>query len=168
MVKVFLGLGSNVGDSLATLRQAFENLAPHFQELVPSSIVLSEPMYVLDQPKFYNQVLMGQTDLAIRDLLHLAQHIQVNLGRTQTYRNGPRVLDIDILYYGDIILDEPDLTIPHPRLHERLFVLQPLAELDPLWVCPKSQKTAGELLKECYQNQNITKALPIVPSPLIP
>ncbi len=164
MIKVFLGLGSNLGDSLTHLSQARALLSPHLQDFKASSIVLSEPMYVLDQPKFYNQVVMGSTDLSPHELLKLTQEIQDTIGRIKNYRFGPRSIDIDILYYGNFMVSDTDLIIPHPRIHERLFVLQPLVELDPQWVCPQTHKTVSELIKDYYQNQAIQKPLPIVES----
>lgn len=152
MVTVFLGLGSNLGESLNHLREAYHLLTPYFDNLVVSNIVQSDPMYVVDQPKFYNQVLKGSTHLSARELLVLTQDIQEKIGRVKTYRNGPRTIDIDILYFSDLVLSEPDFVIPHPLIHERLFVLQPLVELDPTWVCPKSRKSAANLLSDYIQS----------------
>jgi 2-amino-4-hydroxy-6-hydroxymethyldihydropteridine diphosphokinase len=152
MVTVFLGLGSNLGESITHLNEAYHLLNPYFHNLVASNIVQSDPMYVIDQPKFYNQVLKGSTHLSARELLVLTQDIQEKIGRVKTYRNGPRTIDIDILYFGDLVLSEPDFVIPHPRIHERLFVLQPLVELDPTWVCPNSRKSAADLLSDYIQS----------------
>lgn len=162
MTTVFLGLGSNLGESLVHLREAYHLLNPYFHNLVASSIVQSDPMYVVDQPKFYNQVLKGSTDLSARELLNHIQTIQEKIGRVKTYRHGPRSIDIDILYFGDLVLSEPDLEIPHPRIHERLFVLQPLVELEPSWMCPKTRKSAADLLTDYIQGHGDYEPLFIV------
>jgi len=143
---VLIGLGSNLGDRLENLRRAQEALRAHLQILRASRVYLTEPWGYADQPTFLNQVLVGQTDLPPHALLDAAKSIELELGREPTFRYGPRVIDIDILAYGDLVLKTPRLTIPHPRLAERAFVLVPLAEVAPKWRHPITGLTATEML----------------------
>lgn len=125
-----LGLGSNLGDSSATIRAALDALAAEHELLRVSPFYLSEPWGVEDQPPFVNAVAVIATDLAPEDLLESLKAIEARLGRVPSYRWGPRALDLDILLYDDVRVDRPELQIPHPRMHERAFVLVPLAEVD--------------------------------------
>ena len=129
----FVGLGANLGDREATIRNAASLLAASRL----STIRETEPWGFEDQPKFLNAVAELETDLTARDLLDRLLVVEQSLGRTREGpRWGPRTIDLDLLLYGDERLDEPDLTVPHPHLHERLFVLEPLAELDPALEVP--------------------------------
>lgn len=125
-----LGLGSNLGDSSATIRAALDALAAEHELLRVSPFYRSEPWGVEDQPPFVNAVAVIATDLAPEDLLESLKAIEARLGRVPSYRWGPRALDLDILLYDDVRVDRPELQIPHPRMHERAFVLVPLAEVD--------------------------------------
>jgi len=130
-VRMFLSLGSNLGDRLATLAQARVLLdGPGLRIVVTSSVYETLPWGVTDQPSYLNQVLEGQTTLSPRQLLHRCQAVETRLGRVRSTRWGPRIIDVDILLYGALEINEPDLTIPHPQLAHRAFVLVPLAELD--------------------------------------
>ncbi len=131
MNRVFLSLGSNVGDRLAQLRRAREAIARQVRVLAASSIYETEPWGYTEQPGFLNQVLMGETDLGPGMLLDFVKFLEAELGRTPTFRYGPREIDIDILFYGNLVMETPQLVIPHPRLHERAFVLVPLEEIAP-------------------------------------
>jgi 2-amino-4-hydroxy-6-hydroxymethyldihydropteridine diphosphokinase len=106
---------------------------------------------VTDQPVFLNQVVMGSTNIVPAELVTLTKALQQQIGRTKTYQNGPREIDIDILYYDDLILDKDELVIPHPRIAERLFVLDPLCELMPDWVCPITRKRVQMMRDELLQ-----------------
>jgi 2-amino-4-hydroxy-6-hydroxymethyldihydropteridine diphosphokinase len=128
---VYIAMGTNLGDRLGNLRAAIAALAPDIQRLDESSIYETEPWGYADQPPFLNMVLRAATDLSSRDLLNRLKGIESTLGRMPSFRNGPRLIDLDILFYDDIILDTPALVIPHPRLHQRAFVLVPLAEIAP-------------------------------------
>jgi 2-amino-4-hydroxy-6-hydroxymethyldihydropteridine diphosphokinase len=152
MATVILALGSNIGDRHSYLEKACDGLKTYVADFKPSRIIETNPLYVTDQPAFLNQVVMGVVDISVADLFHKTKELQQHIGRTKTYLNGPREIDIDILYYDDLILDTDDLTLPHPRIAERLFVLQPLFEIAPHWLCPRANKSVqmmrDELLKK--------------------
>ncbi len=128
---VFLGLGSNLGDRDAYLRAALVGLAPAYQIERVSGIYETAPQLVVDQPVYHNLVCAGRAELAPHDLLRFLKALEQRLGRTPSYRYGPREIDLDLLLYGDQIINTPDLTVPHPRMAERAFVLAPLAEIAP-------------------------------------
>lgn len=132
-MKAFIGLGSNLGEREAMIRQALDELArlPATQLMRASSLYDTEPTGEVDQPNFLNAVAQLETELTARQLLWNLLLIEKRLGRVRTQRWGPRTIDLDLLLYGDEVIDEPDLIVPHPRLHERMFALEPLAELDP-------------------------------------
>lgn len=129
MASVFLALGSNMGNRPDNLRRALEKLHPEYVIEKKSKVYESEPMYLSSQPRFYNMVVGGTTELAPLELLRHAKEIEAALGRLPDTHNQPRPIDIDILLYGDEILESSELTIPHPRMHERAFVLLPLEEI---------------------------------------
>ena len=134
-----MGIGSNLGDREAYVRQALELLAeePGIELKEVSEIRETDPVGVVDQPRFLNAAARLSTDLAPRVLLERLLAIEHSLGRVRTAeRYGPRTIDLDLLLYGDRVVDEPGLSVPHPRLAERRFVLEPLAELDPALVVP--------------------------------
>jgi 2-amino-4-hydroxy-6-hydroxymethyldihydropteridine diphosphokinase len=123
----YVGLGSNLGDREGTLLAAAERLGPH--RLSP--IVETEPWGYSDQPRFLNAVAELETDLTPRELLDRLLEVERELGRVRGGpRYGPRTIDLDLLLYGDLVIDEPGLTVPHPRLGDRMFVLEPLFALD--------------------------------------
>jgi 2-amino-4-hydroxy-6-hydroxymethyldihydropteridine diphosphokinase len=128
---VYLGLGANLGDRIATLRAARDRLASAVDIVRSSSLYETPPWGVTNQPAFLNAVCLGQTALTPSELLVLLKNLERDLGRTATKRWGPRVIDLDILFFDDLILKTPTLTIPHPLLHERAFVLVPLSEIAP-------------------------------------
>lgn len=147
MEEVFIALGSNLGDQSDNLARARDALSAFVQIDACSSELETRPQYVVDQPRFLNMVLRGRTDLTVRALLDRLQRLEKALGRTPTKRFGPRKIDLDILYFGHHVIDEPDLKIPHPRLAERDFVLLPLLEVAPEHRHPVSGKTTREMLK---------------------
>jgi 2-amino-4-hydroxy-6-hydroxymethyldihydropteridine diphosphokinase len=137
----YVGLGSNLGDREDNLRRALERL----QELGPlrvSSIRETDPVGITDQPRFLNAVVELETDLPARELLERLLAIERELGRdrAEEVRWGPRTIDLDLLLYGGETIDEPGLTVPHPRLAEREFVLEPLLELDPQLALPDGRR----------------------------
>ena len=133
MTLAYVGLGANLGDREATVRRALELLGA----ARVSTLIETEPWGFADQPRFLNAVAELETAESPRVLLDRLLEIERELGRTREGpRYGPRTIDLDLLLYGDLELDEPGLTVPHPRLHERLFVLEPLAELAPELVVP--------------------------------
>jgi len=129
----FVGLGANLGVREKTLRRAIELLgaADDVDVLAVSQLRETEPVGVVDQPAFLNGAVAIETARAPRDLLDLLLEIERSLGRVREERWGPRTIDLDLLVYGAEVVDEPGLRVPHPRLHERRFALEPLAELQP-------------------------------------
>ena len=128
---IFLGLGTNLGDRAANLQAAWDALPPRVQPLRASRIYETPPWGFEAQPDFLNQVFEAHTPLAPLDLLAHIKQIETRLGRISTFRNGPRLIDIDILFYGDRVLTLPGLSLPHPRVQERAFMLIPLCDLAP-------------------------------------
>ena len=129
MVEAVLALGSNLGDRASNLRAAVNCMAEAGFALERASSVWETPPYPEGQPKFLNAVVVGETDLAPEGLLVAAKSCEARLGRTPTWRWGPRVVDIDILFYGSMQISSEELVIPHPLIAERAFVLVPLAEV---------------------------------------
>jgi 2-amino-4-hydroxy-6-hydroxymethyldihydropteridine diphosphokinase len=144
---VYIALGSNIGDRAENLRHAREQIAvPDLRVLRASSIYETAPRDVKDQPWFLNQVIECETDLFPRQLLARLQKIEKSMGRKRRIAKGPREIDLDILFFGDAVVKAPELEIPHPRIAERRFVLEPLAELAPEKKHPGSRKTVREML----------------------
>ena len=140
---VYLALGSNLGDRRANLGAAVERLRERVTIEALSALYETEPAYVTDQPRFLNAALRGRTALAAHALLAFVKQIERELGRAAGQRYGPRVVDIDVLLYGEQTIDTPDLTVPHPRMAERPFVLAPLAEIAPDLVPPGWGESVG-------------------------
>jgi len=152
----FIGLGSNLGDTRKQLAGARRRLTRAGVVIVrTSSLYRTEPVDELDQPWFRNQVLKVRTVLGPQELLDLALSIEREMKRVPTVSKGPRTIDIDILLAGETIIDTPGLTIPHPRLHLRRFVLVPLEELEPRLVHPVLGKTIRELLRACPDRSTV-------------
>ncbi len=145
---VFLALGSNLGERIANLRAGLEALAPEVRVVHQSKIYETPPWGFEDQRAFLNMAVQVETDLDPDELLNFLKRIEVRLGREPSFRWGPRLIDIDILFYDDLVRDSPQVSIPHPRLHERAFVLLPLAEIAPDLVHPVFKKRVLELLDE--------------------
>ena len=147
-IRVAIALGSNVGDRQATLDAAISALRPVVQDLRSSSFFDTPYVGSEAQPSVLNAVVAGVTSLQAHPLLERLLSIEQEFGRTRPYGGAPRTLDLDLILYGDQVIDEPGLIVPHPRFRERRFVLEPLAEIAPDWRDPVTGKTTGELLRE--------------------
>lgn len=145
-VPIALALGSNLGDRLGALRKAVELLRSIVDITTVSPVYETAPAYVTDQPVFLNAAVAGTTKLEPLALLWSVKDLEHEIGRTPTFRYGPRVIDIDIVFYGDLILKSPELTLPHAHLEERTFVLEPLKDVVPDWKHPVLGKTPAEIL----------------------
>ncbi len=147
---VALALGSNLGDRISYLRRAVEALKTYMEVEAVSPVYESPAAYVTDQPVFLNAALIGATRLSPLALLWQIKAIENEIGRQPTYHYGPRAIDVDVIFHGDTVMETPELTLPHPRLAERDFVLQPLTDIAPNWPHP----TTGQII------QTLRNALP--------
>jgi 2-amino-4-hydroxy-6-hydroxymethyldihydropteridine diphosphokinase len=145
----YIGLGANLGEREVTLGRALELLGEHVEVTAVSSFRDTEPVGYTDQPRFLNAAARVETVLTPRELLDLLLAVERELGRVRegAPRFGPRTIDLDLLLYGAESIEEPGLTLPHPRLHERRFALEPLLELDPSLVVPGRGTVSGLLAR---------------------
>ncbi len=157
MSQAFIALGANLGDPAATIRAAFEALdsLPESRLLASSALYRTAPVGITEQPEFVNAAARIETGLAPEALLDALLDIEHRFGRIRAERNGPRTLDLDVLLYDDLVLDSPRLTLPHPRLHLRAFVLYPLADLAPDLALPGRGSLAAWL--PAVANQGICR-----------
>ncbi len=154
--RVFLSLGSNLGDRVAHLARARDALAalPNTELLAASRVYETAPQDVTDQPAFLNQAVCIETGLAPRDLLHACQEVERASHRTRGRRFGPRTLDVDILVFQGVEMDDPELTLPHPRMLRRAFVLAPLAEVWG-WACGMPELDVAGLAAALARDQAV-------------
>lgn len=146
MVRVAVALGSNLGDRRAHLDYACRRLSDLLADFCVSTFIETDPEGVDPQPRFLNGAATGTTRLGARALLDRLLTIEAERGRVRLRTGAPRTLDLDLILYGDMVVDEPGLAVPHPRFRERRFVLEPLAEIAPAWVDPVSGLTVAALL----------------------
>jgi len=162
-IKTYIGIGTNVGDRVRYIKEAISRL----RQLEAFTLTRVSPFYETDpvggvaQGPFLNGVIEGRSHTSPEALLAILQGIEKELGRIQRERWGAREIDLDLLMYGDLVIDEPGLILPHPRLHERSFVLVPLSALCETLCHPKLKKTVKELLTECPDRENHPKPYPI-------
>jgi 2-amino-4-hydroxy-6-hydroxymethyldihydropteridine diphosphokinase len=155
---VVLGLGSNLGDREAAIAGALDGLRTRgFHASLSSSLYLTEPVGGPPQGPFLNAVAAGDTPLRPEELLAACLAVELELGRVRAEPNGPRTIDIDILFFGALVRDGPPPVVPHPRLHERRFVLEPLAEILPELVHPRSGRSVAELLRGCADTSSVRR-----------
>ena len=146
--EVYLSLGTNLGSRLDNLKHALENLTEFCQVVAASSVYETDPWGFEDQPIFYNQVVKIETVLEPIPLLQEIKKIELEMGRVPTFQYGPRLIDIDILIYDELVINSPELKIPHPQMKSRAFVLTPLAEIAPDLVLPGEKVDIETLNRE--------------------
>lgn len=156
--RVYLALGTNLGEREQNLRRTLHQLGPEVAVVAVSRLYETAPAYVVDQPTFLNIAIEGRTGLSPEALLDYLKGLEAELGREKSRRYGPRLIDLDILFFDDIILDLPHLTIPHPRMAERAFVLRPLADIAPDFVHPVLQQSIKALVEELPSDDGVLSA----------
>jgi 2-amino-4-hydroxy-6-hydroxymethyldihydropteridine diphosphokinase len=159
MVIIYVGIGSNLGDKVKNCQDAIHYLhtTPGIEITRASSLYFTEPVGYEDQDWFLNCVVEVGASLTPREVFLKCKEIEKSMGRRPTVRWGPRVIDLDLLFYDELILKEEDLEIPHPRLHERGFVIVPLLEINPGWIHPVLKKTMRELEQELVNSHKVKK-----------
>jgi len=155
----YIALGTNLGDRSKNLENAIQLLSSFVEVVAQSPIYQTIPWGFADQPDFLNQVIFVKTAKRPDELLQLLKQIEVEIGRTPTFQNGPRIVDLDILFYDDWVVENPGLQIPHPRLHERAFVLVPLSDLNPSLWHPVLAVTVQEMLHK-VDSTGVTRFTP--------
>ena len=146
-IKVAVALGSNLGDRERYLREAVDELRSFISDLISSAFYDTAPIGVGDQPRFLNAAAIGATTLSASAFLEKLLSIEAKFGRTRPHPGAARTLDLDLILYGDQIIEERDLTVPHPRFRERRFVVEPLAEIAPDWIDPVTKRTVNDLMR---------------------
>ncbi len=154
-VPIALSLGANLGDRLSALTYAIKRMSEIIPDIVSSNVYETEPIGYTDQPAFLNCACIGYTSSSIDEVLNLIHVVHGELHRKPRPKWHEREIDIDILLFGDIIIDTDQISIPHPRMHERAFVLKPLSEIAPEMIHPKKEKTISELLVMCDDDSEI-------------
>jgi|HigsolmetaAR202D_1030399.scaffolds.fasta_scaffold00134_49 2-amino-4-hydroxy-6-hydroxymethyldihydropteridine pyrophosphokinase len=155
MPTVYLALGSNLGDRLTALQSAISALKAVAQISAFSKVYETAPAYVVDQPDFFNAAVRIQTELTPIELLDYVKQAEIELGRVSSMRYGPRKIDIDLLHYEHVTLNDTRLTLPHPRIAERSFVLLPLADIAPELILPGQHLSVAELAQAFRNNDDI-------------
>jgi 2-amino-4-hydroxy-6-hydroxymethyldihydropteridine diphosphokinase len=153
MHQIFLALGSNIEDRQQHINAAIALMREKVSGIIRAPLYETKPRYFEDQQNFLNTVLRGYTGLEPRELLHFTQAVQKEVGRVERFRNGPREIDIDILFYDDLVYKDEELEIPHPRIRERDFVLQPFSDINPDFTHSVLKKTIRELLDALPERQ---------------
>ena len=155
--RAYISLGSNLGDRADNLKQAIEQLSLAGRIVAKSSVYETEPVDVTSQPWFFNCVVVLDTELSAGELLSHLLSIEQGMGRVRSIPKSARIIDLDILLYGDFAVDTPQLTVPHPAMHSRRFVLAPLNEIAPHAVHPLLDKTVAQLLSDLPEGQEVRR-----------
>lgn len=155
MSKAYIGIGTNLGDKEKNIKNAVRLLKEKCEIIKSSPLYKTEPVGFKNQDWFINCVIEARTKLAPYELLHFLKDIEKSMGRAKAIKYGPRIIDLDILYYGDLILKEKNLTIPHPRMHKRLFILAPLVDISPDFIHPKLKKGIKALIADLKQPEKV-------------
>ena len=155
----YIGIGSNIGDKVNQCEKAISEIlkVDHHKLLAKSSLFKTQPIGYTSQDWFVNGVIKIETDLEAHELLRKLKIIESQLGRTETFRWGPRTIDLDILFFDDAEIHNEELQVPHPSIQERQFVLIPLAEIDRYLIHPVLKKTVQELLNNIKEDQGVEK-----------
>ena len=154
-----LALGSNIGNARMHFNAALEDLSTTGNILSQSKLYRCKAVGDTEQADYWNAVILLETKLSVRELLKLTQNIEIQCGRTSKGDLAARTLDLDIIFYDELILDEPDLQIPHPRAHERDFVLLPLSEIKPSWMHPVLGMSASKLMEQLSEQTFLGETL---------
>lgn len=154
---VFIGIGANLGSVRENFVRAVKSIEKYARLVAASSLYESEPVGLEDQPKFTNAVVKVETELSPFELLDCLKAIEKEIGRKKTVRWGPRVIDLDIIFYEDFVINTDSLVIPHPRAHERRFVLEPLLEIEPSAWHPAKNMSVRDICSELADSQVISK-----------
>ena len=157
MSGIFISLGSNLGDRSENLSKALQLLSTKCTIFGASSIYETEPLYKQDQPFFLNQVIEVKTALRAHELLYFCLDIERQMGRVRSLKNEPRIIDLDLLLYKDIIINTTNLILPHPLIQERKFVLVPLCEISPLKIHPVLNKSMKELCEKLETSEQVRR-----------
>ena len=157
MSRVFISFGSNLGDKVSNCKRAVHDLAAFADVIHISSLYETEPVGKEDQPDFINGVVELDTDLSPHELLAKINSIEDKLGRVRKEKWGPRIIDLDIIFFDDVILEDKDLKIPHPMAHLRRFVLEPLCEITPEFMHPVYKKSAKKLLDKIDDDKGVVR-----------
>ncbi|HLG23706.1 MAG TPA: 2-amino-4-hydroxy-6-hydroxymethyldihydropteridine diphosphokinase [Candidatus Nanoarchaeia archaeon] len=155
MPQAFIGVGSNLGDKEQNIKKAVSEIKKISKTIKLSSLYKTEPVGFKEQDWFLNCALEIETKLAPADLLKSLKEIEKKMGREKTFKNGPRIIDLDMLFYGNTVLKNKTLKIPHPKIRERKFVLVPLNEIAPDFIHPKLKKKVNDLLKETKDKSEV-------------
>ncbi len=154
-ISVFIGLGTNIGDRGGNLKTALNKISDFILTEKLSSVYETEPVDYEDQDWFFNMVIQGTTTIPLRELLGKLQETENKMGRKNAISKGPRIIDLDILFYSNLVLSADTLIIPHPEIHNRSFVLTPLNEIAPEFVHPKLGKSINNLLLNLKQKKQV-------------
>ena len=157
MTWAYIGLGTNLGDRLANINRAVALLARNIKIIKASALYETEPEDYKNQPDFFNCVLLADVEAGAPALLAILKDMEKQVGRTESLRGGPRLIDADLLFYGREVIGQPGLVVPHPRIPQRLFVLAPLAEIAADFIHPALHKTVSMLLSGSDSKSRVVK-----------